>query len=63
MSEQPTDAERMDWFSGGVDRQLYQCIGGEWCAQEDWSAYWYGDSPRAAIDAALTATKIDLEEL
>lgn len=54
MSE-PTDTERMDWFSGGIDRHLSQCVNGEWCAQDDVIAAWYGDTPREAIDAAIAA--------
>ncbi len=54
MSE-PTDTERMDWFSGGIDRFLSQCPTGEWCAQDDVIGAWHGSTPREAIDAAITA--------
>ena len=46
------DGARLDWFSGGIDRFLSQCPTGEWCAQDDTVGAWYGDTPRAAIDAA-----------
>jgi Lar family restriction alleviation protein len=47
------DSARLDWFSGGIDRFLSQCPTGEWCAQDDTVGAWYGDTPRAAIDAAM----------
>ena len=46
------DSARLDWFSGGIDRFLSQCPTGEWCAQDDTVVAWYGETPRAAIDAA-----------
>lgn len=52
---QPTDSERLDWFSGGVDRFLSQCPTGEWCAQDDVIGAWYGATPREAIDVAIAS--------
>lgn len=49
------DTELLDWFSGGIDRHLYQCPTGEWCAQDDVILACYGDTPREAILAAIGA--------
>lgn len=53
------DTELMDWFSGGIDRNLSQCPTGEWCAQDDVVLACYGDTPRAAIRAAMGAVGSD----
>ncbi|HJS06910.1 MAG TPA: hypothetical protein VJ809_04595 [Pirellulales bacterium] len=50
------DAARLDWFSsGGIDRIMYECPNGDWCAQDDVIGAWHGDTPRAAIDAAMAS--------
>ena len=59
MMEQPTDTERLDWFTSGKGRNLFQTMGGEWCAQDDDWENWFGDTPRSAIDAAIAAAKAD----
>lgn len=54
MNTEPTDTQRMDWFSHGPGRSLSQCEDGEWCAR-----FYFGDTPRSAIDAAIAAEKTD----
>ena len=55
LAEARKDAARLDWLPGGIDRIVYQCLNGEWCAQDDVIGAWYGATPREAIDAAIDA--------
>ena len=47
------DGALLDWLIGGIDRLVFRTQGGEWCAQDDVIGAWYGDTPRAALTAAL----------